>query len=111
MTILAHLQESIQSSRVRSELVQSMDLIQYHYTITQVQLEALGRMHETAILEVARSLATAELLRAGRENVKSALEQEAYQELDEKFLEQVGDVVHIFGEKVIKLGIPSRPLG
>jgi hypothetical protein len=96
---------------VRNELVQTTDLIQCQYAITQVQLEALGRAHERAILEVARSLATADLLRAGRESAMSAPEQAAYQGLDAEFLKQVGDVMSLFGEKVIRAGIPSRPLG
>jgi hypothetical protein len=107
MTALTHHDPmTIQSSRVQDAVVETTDLLSYEQAITEGQLEALGRLHGVATFEIARSLATAELIRAGREKAMSPTEQAAYQQLDAEFLVRVSEVTRLFSEKVVRLGIP-----
>src|SRR4051812_35872221 len=107
MTALTHHDPmTIQSSRVQDAVVETTDLLNYEQAITEAQIEALGRLHGIATFEIARSLATVELIRAGRERIMSQKEQAAYQQLDTEFLMRVSEVTRLYSEKVVRLGIP-----
>ncbi len=97
---------AIHSARVQNTLVDATDLLNYQQAVTRAQLEALGRLTGVAAFEVARSLATADLIRAGRERVMSPKERAAYNQLDTEFLMRVSEIMHLYSEQVIRVGLP-----
>lgn len=105
-TLVRHSPTTIQSRRVQEELVASSDLLNYEQAVTQYQLEALGRVHGIASFEVARTLATTELILAARARIMTPQEQAAYQQLQTDFLKRVSDVTRLSSEKIVRVGIP-----
>lgn len=70
--------------------------------MTQATLENIGRTHIMATLEIARSQATADLLRQGRGNQISETEQLIYQQLDARLGAAVDQAVDLLNTRSLQ---------
>jgi len=99
-------QQQSNRGEFKDELTASSDLLNYEQAVTEYQLEALGRIHGIAAFEVARTLATAELILAARARTMTPPEHAAYKQLQADFLKRVTDVTQLSSEKIVRVGIP-----